>query len=299
MPVFRTAMRVPGGDAVQHVYGAGDLAVVEITNDSPAPFVVALVVHGAARLGLEDRVIGVDGRPAVITARGPSRWAAELDGTTEQVVMSGQAHEGPFRPRHESRGAAHRRVPVPGRAPHHVPGRGRARAEWLARRRPRSRCRFVAGARRRGAGMARAARPCAASRASRSRAAATRSTPRAPTCCSPGQAWMPDPMVVAALEDWGFDDEVRGGVAAAAGSGPPPARQAHAADRRLGRRRRGRRRSVAHRCCWVCARHWSQSRTPRSRCSPALAGRRGVGSRSTCGTRRRARSRVVLGALAR
>src|SRR4029079_1816129 len=24
-----------------------------------------------------------------------------------------------------------------------------------------------------------------------------------------GQAWMPDPMVVAALEDWGFDDEVR------------------------------------------------------------------------------------------
>ena len=208
MPVFRTAMRVPGGDAVQHVYGAGDLAVVEITNDSPAPFVVALVVHGAARLGLEDRVIGVDGRPAVITARGPSRWAAELDGTTEQVVMSGQAHEGPFRPVTSRGGAAHRRVPVPGRAPHHVPRRGRARAEWLARRRPRSRCRVVAG-------------PAAAARGWRAqldRALRVElpdpvlqhavDAARADVLLA-GQAWMPDPMVVAALEDWGFDDEVR------------------------------------------------------------------------------------------
>ena len=96
MPVFRTAMRVPGGDAVQHVYGARDLAVVAITNDSPAPFVIALVVHGAARLGLEDRVIGIDGRPAVITARGPSRWAAEFDGSTERVVTDGLAREGAF-----------------------------------------------------------------------------------------------------------------------------------------------------------------------------------------------------------
>jgi hypothetical protein len=208
MPVFRTAMRVPGGDAVQHVCGAGELAVVEITNDSPAPFVVALVVHGAARLGLEDRVIGVDGRPAVITARGPSRWAAELDGTTEQVVMSGQAHEGPFRP-------------VTSRA-------GRLTAAFLYPVAHRTTFRAAVGLAPSGLrvddlDLDVASLPAHAAAARGWRAQLDRALrvelpdpvlqhaidgARADVLLA-GQAWMPDPKVVAALEDWGFDDEVR------------------------------------------------------------------------------------------
>src|SRR5699024_5602303 len=49
-PVVETAMRVPGGDAVQRVYGIGGpggIVIVEIENASPAPFVVALTIDGA------------------------------------------------------------------------------------------------------------------------------------------------------------------------------------------------------------------------------------------------------------
>ena len=49
-PVVRTAMRVPGGDAVAEVYGVpdgGGAVVVEMTNASPAPVVVSFVVRGA------------------------------------------------------------------------------------------------------------------------------------------------------------------------------------------------------------------------------------------------------------
>jgi hypothetical protein len=99
MPVVRTAMRVPGGDAVQTVYGAGGLVVVEIANESPAPFVVALVVAGAARADLDGAVVYLDGRPAVVTERAPSRWAAAVDGSVESVVTAGLATDAPFTPR--------------------------------------------------------------------------------------------------------------------------------------------------------------------------------------------------------
>ena len=206
MPVFRTAMRIPGGDAVQHVYGVRDLAVVEITNDSPAPFVVALVVQGAARLGLEERGIGVDGRPAIITARGSSRWAVELDGSTERVVTSGHAHEGPFPPRFD-RGArltaaflypvAHRttfRAAV-GLSPSGLsdadldldlgalPGADMAARGWVAQ-------------------LERGLRVTLPDPVLQAAIDAARAD-----LLLAGQAWMPDPMVVAALEDWGHDVE--------------------------------------------------------------------------------------------
>ena len=49
-PVLETAMRVPGGDAVQRVYGIGGpggIVVVEIENASPAAFVAAFTIRGA------------------------------------------------------------------------------------------------------------------------------------------------------------------------------------------------------------------------------------------------------------
>ena len=109
MPVVQTSMRVPGGDAVQRVYGApagdvGEVAVVEITNDSPAPFVAALVVRGAASLDLDAATVFADGRSALRTSRPPSRWAADVDGTTEATVTRGDASDGPF-PHRQDRGA--------------------------------------------------------------------------------------------------------------------------------------------------------------------------------------------------
>jgi hypothetical protein len=109
MPVVQTSMRVPGGDAVQRVYGApvsdvGEVAVVEITNDSAAPFVAALVVRGAAALDLDGATVHADGRSAVRASRPPSRWAASADGTTEEIVVGGAATDGPF-PHRQDRGA--------------------------------------------------------------------------------------------------------------------------------------------------------------------------------------------------
>lgn len=106
MPVVQTSMRVPGGDAVQRVYGApvpdvGEVAVVEIANESPAPFVVALVVRGANRIDQGDTTIYVDGRSALRTTRPPSRWALAADGTTEEIVTSGAASDAPFAARQD------------------------------------------------------------------------------------------------------------------------------------------------------------------------------------------------------
>ena len=109
MPVVQTSMRVPGGDAVQRVYGApagdvGEVAVVEIANESPAPFVAALVVRGASAVDLGGATVCADGRSAMRTPRPPSRWAAGVDGSTEETVASGAASDGPFAHR-QDRGA--------------------------------------------------------------------------------------------------------------------------------------------------------------------------------------------------
>jgi hypothetical protein len=98
-PVVQTAMRVPSGDAVHRAYGAvgdGDPVVIEIENASPAPFVAALVVRHARTVAVDDTLVMVDNRPGLITARAPSRWAADIGKATEITVCSGQASDGPF-----------------------------------------------------------------------------------------------------------------------------------------------------------------------------------------------------------
>jgi len=52
-PVAQTAMRVPGGDAVQRVYAVGgrdDVVVMEVENASPVPFAVGFVARGRPEL---------------------------------------------------------------------------------------------------------------------------------------------------------------------------------------------------------------------------------------------------------
>jgi hypothetical protein len=208
MPVVQTAMRVPSGDARHVVYGvptadAGDVAVVEITNDSPAPFVAALVLHGAAAVELDGTTIYVDGRAAVRTARPPSRWAASVDGSTEGVVMNGDASEGPF-PKIVNRGA-------------------RIDAAFLYPVAHRTVLRAAVTLQRSGLGgnVDVVALPDGDAVARGWRAQLDRGmrvevpdeqlqraldTARAATVLA-GHAWRVEPAVAAALEDWGLDDE--------------------------------------------------------------------------------------------
>lgn len=81
-PVLETAMRVPGGDALQRVYGVGGpggIIVVEIENASPAAFVAAFTIHGARAVGGSGARIEVDGRPALIVPSAPARFTVGTD----------------------------------------------------------------------------------------------------------------------------------------------------------------------------------------------------------------------------
>lgn len=76
-PVVETRVRVPSGDAVQRVYGIGgrgDVVVVELENDSPGAFVVALAIRGATSVAIEDSTLRLDGRVALVLPFPPRRW---------------------------------------------------------------------------------------------------------------------------------------------------------------------------------------------------------------------------------
>jgi hypothetical protein len=104
-PVVETAMAVPGGDAVARTYAvqAGEeLVVVEIENRSRLPFAVALAVRPYNPEGLavverirlhDERVVTVDGRPAVLFPKAPARMAASTfhEGDVALVVTGGRA----------------------------------------------------------------------------------------------------------------------------------------------------------------------------------------------------------------
>jgi hypothetical protein len=106
-PVVETRVRVPGGDAVHRVYGiagSGGAVVVEVENDSPAPFVVAFVarpraVGRSAELALDGAELTVGGRAALSFERAPSRWAiGERGGGVLEQVVEGRANDGPMPP---------------------------------------------------------------------------------------------------------------------------------------------------------------------------------------------------------
>lgn len=111
MPVVETRMRVPSGDAVHRVYasrtsaddGRRELVHVEIENDSPSPFAVALAVRPynteglsvIERIELDDTIVSVDGRVALLFENRPRRMAAStlLDGDCLETVLSGEAQD--------------------------------------------------------------------------------------------------------------------------------------------------------------------------------------------------------------
>ena len=76
-PVAETRLRIPGGDAVQRVYGIGgrgDVVVVEVENDSPGACIVAFSVRGATSVALDGSTLLLDGRAALVLPFPPRRW---------------------------------------------------------------------------------------------------------------------------------------------------------------------------------------------------------------------------------
>ena len=81
-PVVETRVRVVSGDIVHHAFaatgpGGAPALVVEITNETPIPVAIGLVVDGAASVGVDGAVLTVDGYQ-VRLPRPPSEWVAPV-----------------------------------------------------------------------------------------------------------------------------------------------------------------------------------------------------------------------------
>ncbi|HUS60811.1 MAG TPA: hypothetical protein VMY34_01360 [Acidimicrobiales bacterium] len=106
MPVVETRIRVPGGDAVQRVYGLpgpSERTVLEIENDSSVPFALALAIrpYGVEGVGeiahvvVDGDSISIDGATVLLpTAPAHAAAASFEDGDVAEVVMAGDAPPG-------------------------------------------------------------------------------------------------------------------------------------------------------------------------------------------------------------
>jgi hypothetical protein len=98
-PVVETVVRAPGGDVVNRTYGAaapsGSVVVVEVENCSPVPLTVALLVRLERRGTVEfaGPLMRVDGKPALVMSRPPGAWTAGANAAA--AVMAGAARSGP------------------------------------------------------------------------------------------------------------------------------------------------------------------------------------------------------------
>ncbi len=196
-PVLETRVRVPSGDAVQRVYGVGgrgDIVVVEIENDSPGAFVVALAVRGATSVAVEDSTVRLDGRIALVLPFPPRRW--DVTDVDLDAAQCG-AQTGPIEPRELA------------------PGTMRVALLYPLSHRSRMRIGVVTGEERPRLDLAQTPDAEAAVRGWRAHLArGMRVTGPAarvePLDVARSQVLLdPDPgaAATAALEDWGFDEE--------------------------------------------------------------------------------------------
>ncbi|MGF1596609.1 MAG: hypothetical protein ACFCVK_06710 [Acidimicrobiales bacterium] len=108
-PVIETTVRIPSGDArhraAQVLVGGREATVVEIHNDSPVPVALALALRPYGHegrvtrvgLALHDRVITVDGEPAVALPRAPSEAGASATDDQVDEVTNGRSLTWPDR----------------------------------------------------------------------------------------------------------------------------------------------------------------------------------------------------------
>ncbi len=94
-PVVETAVRVAGGDVVSRAYGAvaggAAVTVLEVENRSPAAVTVAMVatIRGSHSVGVDGAVVRIDSVPRLILPRAPGGWASGP--CTREIVMGGRA----------------------------------------------------------------------------------------------------------------------------------------------------------------------------------------------------------------
>lgn len=135
-PVVETAMRVPGGDALQRVCvvrlpsaeGGGDALLIEVENRTGIPFALALALRPFDAAGpvpvhtvaIADGALLADGRTALLLAKAPNRAVAggREGGDLLEVVRSGGAQDATFETVHDPSGTAQAAVIVP--VPHRV-----------------------------------------------------------------------------------------------------------------------------------------------------------------------------------
>jgi hypothetical protein len=209
VPVVETAMRVPGGDAHCRVYGVGEagdeagVLVLEMENASPAPFVAAFALRGLRAVAMHATVVVADDRPALLFPRQPSRWATGGRARMEMTVVTGNASTGELTRRRDRAGrleaaflhpVAHRatlRAAVvlgtadPGEIDlDALPSAAEATRGWLAQLR----------------------RGMQVELPDEGLSAAVRAA-RAAVLLEGSSSRRPRPELLAALEDWGFDDE--------------------------------------------------------------------------------------------
>jgi hypothetical protein len=100
-PVWETTVRVPRGEVAQRAYGAaaadGGVVVIDVENRSPVPLTVGLVARfERGRVDVDGTMVRVDGRPVLACSAVPRRWAAGV--STAAEVMGGDARGGPVEP---------------------------------------------------------------------------------------------------------------------------------------------------------------------------------------------------------
>ncbi len=126
-PVIETITSVPGGEAVQRVWGLaerGGIVVVDVENRSTAAFAVAFALRPQPGekcrvVDLRDSMVRVEGRPAAAFARPPRAWAVAPAGTGAMLsaVTGGGTTVGEFGRHRDRRGLESAFVfPVPHRA---------------------------------------------------------------------------------------------------------------------------------------------------------------------------------------
>ena len=102
-PVVETRVRVVSGDIVHHAFaatgpGGAPTLVAEITNETPVPVAIGLVMDGAASVEVDGAMLTVDGLQ-VRLPRAPSEWVAPVafvpltHKATLRVVLAREAPE--------------------------------------------------------------------------------------------------------------------------------------------------------------------------------------------------------------
>jgi hypothetical protein len=100
-PVWETTVRVPRGEVAQRAYGAavagGSVVAVDMENRSPVPLTIGVVARfERGHIEVEGTVVRVDGAPALVCSVVPRRWANGVSTVAE--VTRGDARSGPAEP---------------------------------------------------------------------------------------------------------------------------------------------------------------------------------------------------------